>query len=64
MTIGTRLKEIRVRRGETQAVFARRLGVDQSLYNRWETEERNPSAPSRALIERVLTELEPGQPAE
>jgi len=56
--IRERLKAARVRLDETQSAFARRFPVDQALYNRWETGERNPSEPSRALIERVLAELE------
>ena len=53
-----RLKAARFALDETQSEFARRFPVDQALYNRWETGSRNPSEPSRGLIERVLKELE------
>lgn len=52
-----KIKTARENRGETQEVFGRRFGVDQSTVHRWETEGVPNRGPARQLIERVLAEL-------
>lgn len=59
MEISERLKQARTSVGETQEQFARRFPVSQPVYCRWEAGDRPPNGPSRALIERVMAELEP-----
>jgi DNA-binding transcriptional regulator YiaG len=52
------IKRAREQVGETQAVFARRFGIDQSTLHRWETDgPRTQSA--RVLAEYVLQNLGP-----
>jgi transcriptional regulator with XRE-family HTH domain len=55
--IGKSLRRVRDRLGETQVQFARRFGVDQPTYCRWEHDERRPSRATVMLMERVIQEL-------
>lgn len=57
MSTGEALKAARERTGESQAEFARRLGINQSALSRWETGRREPRGPAQRLVERVLAEL-------
>lgn len=58
MILGEALRRARERRGESQAVFARRFDVAQPVYSRWETGQTRPAAAVRNLIKRVLLELQ------
>ena len=42
MSLGTKLKEMRLRSFFSQREFARRLGIDRSTYNAWERDRRKP----------------------
>lgn len=57
MITGDAIRAARERVGESQADFARRFGVDQSIVSRWETKGVPERGPAQALIERVLAEL-------
>lgn len=60
--MGDEIKHIRVRFGESQSEFARRLGVDQSTLSRWETRGLPDRGFTKEAIERRLAELrEPAQ---
>lgn len=52
---------IRLRRlrGDTQAAFAYRLGINVRTWQEWEQGRRCPSGPARTLLERGLKELSP-----
>ncbi len=52
--IGRRLREIRKRRGKTQAEVAAALGVDQSLVSAYEREAVRPHAPILATLAEFL----------
>lgn len=47
----------RRRLGESQAKFGKRFGVEQNTIHRWETIGIPETGTTRALIERVLTDL-------
>ncbi|TDO10664.1 helix-turn-helix domain-containing protein [Halomonas ventosae] len=53
---------LRRSRGDTQAAFAYRLGVNVRTWQEWEQGRRRPSGPARTLLERGLKELGPGRP--
>ena len=48
---------LRRSRGETQASFAYRLGINVRTWQEWEQGRRRPSGPARTLLERGLKEL-------
>jgi len=54
---GAQIKKIREARGETQAEFGERFGVDQSTIHRWETNGITDRGVTRLAIERVLLDL-------
>jgi DNA-binding XRE family transcriptional regulator len=51
------IKAAREKVKESQAVFGRRFGVDQSTVHRWETEGIPSRGPARRAIERELAEI-------
>ncbi|GAA5169799.1 hypothetical protein GCM10023342_02280 [Modicisalibacter zincidurans] len=53
---------LRRARGDTQAAFAYRLGINVRTWQEWEQGRRCPSGPARTLLERGLKELSPGRP--
>lgn len=52
------LKTARERARETQEQFAKRFGVDQSTYSRWEKAGPPKKGPARRSIERELEGME------
>jgi len=52
-------RRARLIRGETQAVFAIHMRVDQASVSRWETERGEPDAAHLAEIRRIITTAEP-----
>ncbi len=50
MTLGNRIKKIRIISGLTQAQFAERIGSVQNVIARYENDRRKPSASVLALI--------------
>lgn len=58
MVSGTNIKATRDRVGESQADFARRLGVDQATLSRWETVGIPDRGSAKLLVEKVLKELD------
>ncbi|MHB0776557.1 helix-turn-helix domain-containing protein [Halomonas sp. WWR20] len=50
---------LRRARGDTQAAFAYRLGINVRTWQEWEQGRRRPSGPARTLLERGLKELGP-----
>ena len=66
MLTSEQIKAAREGLGESQAAFAKRFGVDQSVVSRWETKGVPHTGTAEALIRRILTELpisENNQPA-
>jgi transcriptional regulator with XRE-family HTH domain len=59
MATGKDLKEARDARGETQAEFCLRFGIDRSTYAGWETKGPPTSGTAAVLIQRVLADLYP-----
>jgi DNA-binding transcriptional regulator YiaG len=52
------IRRAREKVGESQAVFGRRLGVDQSTVHRWETKGPPSNGPARKALERELSAIE------
>lgn len=55
------IKLTRERLGESQEVFGRRFGVDQSTVHRWETEGVSTRGATRIAVGHILATLD--QPA-
>ena len=60
-TIVFMCRRARLIRGETQAAFARHMGVDQASVSRWERKKVEPEAANIAEIRRIITTAEPCQ---
>jgi transcriptional regulator with XRE-family HTH domain len=55
MMIGTKLKDLRMAKGMTQAELAERVGIDRSMISKIEAGEKiNPTI---GVLERMATEL-------
>ncbi len=54
MLTGEELKAVRERLGESQTVFAARLGVDQSVISRWEKRGVPKIGTARMAVENLL----------
>ena len=54
---GDTIKQVRLRRGESQAEFSRWFRVHQTTVHYWEVDGPPQGGPVRALIDRVLAEL-------
>lgn len=54
MSVGKRIKELRIQQGMTQEELAKKVGCDQSTLSRIEFEERNPSFEVAISIAGVL----------
>ena len=52
-------RRARLIRGETQAAFARHIGVDQATVSRWETEKGEPDVANLQEIRRIVMTAEP-----
>ena len=57
MTMNDQLKKVRLRLGESQAVFALRFGVDQATVHRWESNGIPGRGTTQKTIERFLREF-------
>ena len=58
-TIVFMCRRARLIRGETQAAFARHMGVDQASVSRWERKKGEPEAANIAEVRRIITTAEP-----
>ena len=54
MSVGKRIRELRMQQGITQEELAKKVGCDQSTISRIEFEERNPSFEVAISIAGVL----------
>lgn len=54
MTIGDRIREIRTRKGITQAEFARQVGVSRGVVHGWESGRNRPEQASMLKVARLL----------
>jgi predicted transcriptional regulator len=59
MVTSSQLYQIRLRLGETQEAFAKRFGVHQSTYQRWEARGVPRYGAARSAIESVLEAMKP-----
>jgi DNA-binding transcriptional regulator YiaG len=57
MITGEVIREAREKLGESQAEFAKRFGVVQSVVSRWEAFGIPSNGSSKTLVRRVLAEL-------
>lgn len=57
------VKAIRDGLGLTQAVFATRLGVDQSTISNWEKKATAPRGPARFLLSKLAKEAASKSPS-
>lgn len=58
MITGELIREARERLGESQAKFAKRFGVVQSVVSRWESFGIPSNGSSKALVKRVLADID------
>jgi len=54
MTIGDRIREVRTKRGLSQAEFARQVGVSRGVAHGWESGRNRPEQASMLKIARLL----------
>lgn len=56
MISADKIKQTRLKLGESQAAFGDRFGVNQSTIHRWETEQPPQSGPAAKMLDQILSE--------
>jgi len=60
MISGEEIRQARIKLGESQTAFGRRLGVDQSTIHRWETAGPPEGGAAPKLLEQFLQQAQIG----